>query len=206
MRYFNRVCIGGICLALLALPVPCAAQQATIIKIEEDWQMVVHQPDPATNSPQVTFFVSPSVETESTYFQLQLNYAADDFYDEGGFHVAAVDQGGIIDEARSHTRATLSTDGDTISWTSVMASLNGKLLFAVKDGNSTQWGAFGGPEYLVRIPGTPHVDLANYHHSQSLNSVDVGFGGNRVSCITLKQVRLFYSDGHVSTVDVNSQP
>lgn len=205
MRHKKVVCIGGICLALMFLATPCVAQ-SSIFRIEEDWEMVVHQPDPIIYSPQVTFFTSPSTATESTYFQLQMNYAADEGFDGGGFHVAAVNGGGNIDEARSHTDSPLTVGNDRVQWTSVMAAIDGTLLFAVKDGYATQWGSFGGPDYLVRIEGTDFADLSQYHHSQSLSSVDVGFGGNRVSSITLKQVRLYYTDGHISTIDVNSQP
>lgn len=200
-----QVIIGGILVALF-----CAcfanAQETTIWKIEEDWEMVINDPDPATFSPQVTFFTSPSVSSDDTYFQLQMNYAADEGFSGGGFHVAAVFGEDLIDEARSATSSTLATDGDVIRWTSVMATINGKYLFAVKDGHGDEWGHFGGPAYLVQLSAGDAVDLSSYHHQQSLDSVDVGFGGNRVHRITLERVRLHYADGHVTTLHVNAQP
>lgn len=203
----STLLIGGMCLiSALADSSVAAADDATIYKIEENWEMVINQPDPITTSPQVTFFTSPSVHSESDYFQLQMNYAADDGFSGGGFHVAAVRDNHIHDEARSRTERTLSTDGERVRWTSVMASIHGKLLFAVKDGHSIEWGDFGGPDYLVKIPASHWSDLSEYHPQQSLNNVDIGFGANRVASVTLLSVRIFYTDGRVITVPVNRQP
>lgn len=200
------VFIGGILLASMAGSPACLAADSTIYKIEEDWEMVLNDPDPANYSPQVTFFASPSANLDDVYFQLQMNYAADAGFSGGGFHVAAVQSDVIRDEARSDTRRILATDGDHIRWTSVMAVIHNKALFAVKDGLGTEWGTFGGPDYLVKMVQSPVPDLSEYHPQQSLDSVDIGFGANRVQSITLLQVRVFYTDGRTVTVPVNRQP
>jgi hypothetical protein len=203
----HKVVIGGIVSAWIfaALP-PSMAGDGTIYRIEEDWEMVIKEPDASTYSPQVTFFTYPSVNLDQAYFQLQMNYAADKDFSGGGFHVAAVRDEEIIDEARSDTRCTLSTDGDLIRWTSVMAVIQNKVLFAVRDGHGQEWGSFGGPEYLVKITPSPVADLSEYHPQKSLDSVDIGFGANRVDSVTLREVRVFYSDGRTLTVPVNAHP
>jgi hypothetical protein len=202
----RKCVVGGIVLALVSTALPvCSAANPTIWKIEEDWEMVINEPDSAIYSPQVTFFTSPSALDE-TYFQLQMNYAADAEFSGGGFHVASVQNEAILDEARSETRSILATDGDHIRWTSVMAVIQDKALFAVRDGLGTEWGNFGGPEYLVRMTPSPVLDLSGYNPQQSLDTVDIGFGANRVQSITLLQVRCFYDDGQMVTVPVNRQP
>lgn len=207
VRCAHVAVIGGMVVACtLTTAKESTASEPVVYKVEEDWEMVVNEPDVANNSPQVTFFTSPSTGNEDSYFQLQMNYHADEDYSSGGFHVAAVDGGAMMDEARSVTRKTLATDDDQIRWTSVMAVINNRALFAVRDGHGQQWGDFGGPDYLVRTVPSPVSDLSGYHHQQSLDNVDIGFGKNRVSRITLKAVRLFYTDGQVTTVAVNQQP
>ncbi len=207
MMRFTSAVIGGILwISTLAGMPTCAAADASMYKIEEVWEMVVNEPDPANYSPQVTFFTSPSANIDHSYFQLQLNYAADEGFSPGGFHVAAVQGGEILDEARSDTRRTLATDGDLIRWTSVMAVVQDKVLFAVKDGHGEEWGYFGGPDYLVKIVQSPVTDLSEYHPQHSLDTVDIGFGANRVASITLVEVRCFYTDGRTVTVPVNRQP
>ncbi|MDG2220258.1 MAG: hypothetical protein P8L85_02700, partial [Rubripirellula sp.] len=147
-----------------------------------------------------------STGSEDDYFQLQMNYHADQWFDGGGFHVAAVRAGDTIDEARSGTNAPLSFSSDNIRWTNVMAAIDGQLLFAVKNGHADQWGNFGGPDYLVRIDSEHLADLSSYDPAQSLETVDIGFGANRVSKITLKQVRIYRTDGNMQTIDVNGHP
>ena len=202
MRSTNVVMGWLLFIGLAGLPV-CAASEPSIYRIEEDWELVVNEPDAASNSPQVTFSTYPSASVDGSCFQLQMNYAADTVFSAGGFHVAAVKNDDIVDEARSGTRSVLATNGDVIRWTSIMAIIDGDALFAIKDGYGSQWGSFGGPEYLVRMYSSPVADLSGYTAQKSLDAVDIGFGANRVASITLREVRSYYDDGRVKTLVVN---
>ena len=208
------VCLGKSVALLRAIPklvsgficvISASASENTpaIDRIEEDWEMNLIEPAPQNNSPQVTFFIKPSLQEDTSYFQIQMNYAAKDSYSAGGFHVAAVSEEVYVDEARSGTRQGLSIDRDTISWTNVMAVIDHQLFFAIKNGHCTDWGAFGGPEYLVKMPAGTIEDLTEYHPNQSVADVDIGFGGNRVSTIELKTVRAYYRDGTVVSFPIN---
>ncbi len=202
----GRYVIGGIAAVLSMLTLSARGDEPAIWKIEEDWEMVISEPDPSIYSPQVTFFTSPSTEIGDTYFQLQMNYEADTGFSAGGFHVAAVQGDSIVDEERSDSRITLATNNDRIRWTNVMAVVENKLLFAVKDGHGDEWGDFGGPEYLVRLVPAPVEDLSRYHHQQSLDSVDIGFGANRVQSVTLRRVRVFHTNGVVRSFELGLHP
>lgn len=178
------------------------AQENDIWKVEEDWELRTYQPDPSIYSPQVTFFVTPDSTKSDTYFQLQMNYAADDVFSAGGFHVAAVNDENMVDEERSDQQITLSLPSDTLTWTNVMAVVDGKLMFAVKDGLCQEWGQFGGPEYLVQIEGSATNNLDQYNYEDSTGNVDIGFGKNRVQMAKLKCVRLFRLNGSMTTIDL----
>lgn len=178
------------------------AQENDIWKVEEDWELRTYQPDPSIYSPQVTFFVTPDSTKSDTYFQLQMNYAADDVFSAGGFHVAAVNDENMVDEERSDQQITLSLPSDTLTWTNVMAVVDGKLMFAVKDGLCQEWGQFGGPEYLVQIEGSATNNLDQYNYEDSIGNVDIGFGKNRVQMAKLKCVRLFRLNGSMTTIDL----
>lgn len=208
LRVLRTLCfmfIGGVVLSGVIPDQSLFAEEPVVYKVEEDWEMMVNEPDVSNNSPQITFFTSPSHELDNSYFQLQMNYHADEAYSSGGFHVASVQEGKTVDEARSVTRKNLSTNDDVVRWTSVMAVIDNRALFAVRDGYGREWGNFGGPNYLVRMVPSPVSDLSKYQHQQSLQSVDIGFGRNRISRITLKAVRLFYTDGRVEVVAENQQ-
>lgn len=221
MRFTNSVAatlrhgvIGGLLLASVGLSQNCDASEPGVFKVEEDWEMVIHEPDAINVSPQVTFAISPTGAHEEAdensahncYFHLQMNYAADQNFSAGGFHVAAIEQDQITDEERSECQVVLSSAHDQLRWTSVMAVVNGKLMYAVKNGYSGDWGSFGGPDYLVQMGNCPVNDLQHYSHQWSLENVDVSYGGNRVASIKLARVRLYYPSGQVVTIPLNAHP
>lgn len=200
--------LAGIVAAIVFASAPVTAQDdgPNLVRIEEDWEFVVREPQSAINSPQITFFTCPDGADPECHFQLQMNYAARASYSSGGFRVSAVRAETMLDEARSDSRIVLSLDNDKVSWTSVMGIAEGEFLFAVKDGYGEAWGSFGGPEYLVRMPANGAVDMSGYTPTKSLQMVDVGFGRNRVESIVLKRVRYYFSDGHVATVAIDASP
>jgi hypothetical protein len=207
--------IGGFLLVSVLMAQSCAAQLPEIYKVEEDWGMVIHEPDAINVSPQVTFAIMPcgaehvdedDQHAHNCYFQLQMNYSADENFSAGGFHVAAVENEDLVDEARSDDQIELATHHDHVTWTSVMAVVSDKLMFAVKDGHGTDWGNFGGPEYLVQMSTCPISDLGNYSYETSLDNVDVSFGANRVDSIELIRVRLYYTNGNMVTIPLNRNP
>ncbi|TWU02801.1 hypothetical protein [Stieleria varia] len=178
------------------------ADEPNVFLIEEDWELVINDPAPAINSPQVAFFMYPDAGREDVYFQLQMNYAAEEGYSSGGFRVSAILGETPVDEERSRTRETLNMDGDRLRWTSAMAIFDGQLMYAVKDGQGIQWGSFGGPDYLVRMDRDGISNLNQYDPAKSIEAVDIGFGGNRVSSIRLRRVRYIDTTGNVHTVQV----
>jgi hypothetical protein len=204
-RSYNLVRTAGafFCAAWLAAVVGAHESSSKIVRIEEDWEMNVIEPAPENNSPQVTFFVNPGSEDHSVYFQVQMNYATNASFSGGGFHVAAVSNETYVDQARSGNHQGLSVDQDTIHWTNVMVVADEKLLFAIKNGHGSDWGNFGGPEFLVEMPARNIDNLNDYRPQRSVDEVDIGFGGNRVSAIELKAVRVFYSDGRVVSESIN---
>ncbi len=202
-RSRRRCFLGGMFLIATSLTINVNAEETPeVIRVEEDWELVVNQPEPALFSPQITLFVSPT-SSETDYFQLQMNYAADDEFSGGGFHVAAVKNEQIYDEARSVTRIPLRTDGDRIRWTSVMAAFDDRFYFAVRDGHSDDWGAFGGPQYLVEMTSGSVKNLDGYSYQKSVDNIDIGFGANRVSSLKLLRVRLYYKSGGHTTIQVH---
>ena len=111
--------------------------------------------------------------------------------------------GGTVERACARVSPCLASPGEVQNCTSVMAVINQSTWYAVRDGYGRDWGNFGGAGYLVRmIPGNS-VNLANYRYQQSIENVDIGFGKNRVSRVTLKAVRRFYTDGRVEVLAEN---
>ncbi|KAA5540021.1 hypothetical protein FYK55_22140 [Roseiconus nitratireducens] len=201
----SKILFGGICFAAMLCSSATAQETSPVFMVEENWEMVINEPDVAINSPQVAFFLYPDADCSTCYFQLQMNYAAEAGYSSGGFRVGAFVDEQPVDDERSQIQQCLAWDGDTIRWTSAVAVFDGKVMMAVKDGFGWQWGAFGGPEYLVEMSGQDIHDLNHYTPETSAASVDIGFGKNRVASIHLKSVRITLADGTVRTINVDQQ-
>ncbi|PHQ35271.1 hypothetical protein [Rhodopirellula bahusiensis] len=183
-----------------------ADDRKSIYFIEENWELTLGDPEPDINSPQVSFFVFPNRDDESRYFELQLNYAADATYSSGGFRVTAAVNDKAVDHERGGNFQNWSASNDCIRWTTVMAVKNSRYLFAIKNGESADWGAFGGPDYLVEMPHESGDGLMKYHPDTSLANVDIGFGANRVRSIRLKSIRVVFEDGSDQVITINLTP
>ncbi|MCM2374985.1 hypothetical protein [Aporhodopirellula aestuarii] len=171
------------------------------VKIEEDWELKLFQPDPLSNSPQLNIYLTPDSTHPESYFQLQLNHAAEAGFSAGGLRVSAVENDSPVSEARSLTGALLTHDGDVIRWTSVLMVRNGDFYFAIKNGTSKSWGEFGGPEYLLQVPAGEVQNLSKYSPRQSIGDVDIGFGRNRVKSLSIRRIRAYREDGTFVTIE-----
>lgn len=183
-----------------------AEEKKSIYYVEECWELILNEPEPANNSPQVSFFVFPDEENEESYFELQMNYAADEHYSSGGFRVTAVQDGNPVHYQRGGTHQKWSVDQDRISWKTVLAHSKGKYYFAIKEGHSSDWGDFGGPAFLVEMTDSAGVELQRYHPKTSLANVDVGFGANRIASIKMTDVRVVFTDGSETTIPLQTTP
>jgi hypothetical protein len=85
-----------------------------------------------------------------------------------------------------------------------MAVMNGELLYAIKDGLGSHWGSFGGPEYILRMPAGAIRSLDGYSPHESVRSVEIGFGSNRVTTLVLRKARLHYTNKEVVEVVLNA--
>ncbi len=173
------------------------------VRIEEDWTLALNEPDARTYSPQITFYLTPHAKQDQTYFQFQLNHAADAEFSGGGFRLDAFREDESIDRATSPTRAALSVTDDVLTWTFVTAVQDHELMFAVKNGQSQAWGEFGGPDDLVRMPANGIENFSRYTPRRSIADVDVGFGRNRVKYLRLERVRAYRKDGTMVTIITN---
>ncbi len=200
-------------LALIVLGLVASAargQTATVVRVEEDWEMVVATPDTATDAPQITCMISPVGAVGGLYAAFELNHRSLPSYQPGGLQLQIWNGETSILQRTAPTSSLLNTPGETVAWTQAMSLSGGNLVFEVLHGRSTTWGYFGGVGYLQAVIPSPVTDLRGYRPEVSVQNSSVGFAGNRVQSLVLKRVRYFTSDGHVWTDDtpriVHEQP
>jgi hypothetical protein len=75
--------------------------------------------------------------------------------------------------------------------------------YKIVNGQSTTWGAFGSLQGLSRVAfNTSIASLASYSPDTSVANSGVGWQSNRMSSMTLVQVR-YYSQGQLISTDTN---
>lgn len=163
-----------------------------ILRVEEDWELVLGTPDPATVSPQVTCTIAPAGDLDSFYAVFDLNLRNFPSYEAGGVQLQLWNGDSSVEAVREKTGLTLRTDGETITWTQRVTVNDGALQFAVVNGDSTTWDQFG-----TSIAITVATDLENlnsFSPELSVQNSGVGFGANRVTSLTLVRMRAYSVD------------
>jgi hypothetical protein len=173
-------------------------QGNNVLRVEEDWELVLTEPDSLTVAPQVTTTMSPNNHLNGTYWTFEINHLTAPAFSPGGVHLHQWNG-----ESRQSTysradRSVMHTLNETMTWTQSLHSLNGNLTFEVRDGVSTTWGTFGFGNFKLTSPWNS-THLNNYSPEVSVANAGVGFAANRVASLKLKRVRVTYSTGQTLT-------
>jgi hypothetical protein len=169
-----------------------------IVKIEQDWELVVSTPDPDRCSPQVFAQVYPE-SGGSFCCQLLINYNDQPTFSAGGVQIQ-IWQNQVVLDGRDNApnQAVLQVPDETVKFTLVMEISDGKLNFSAKNVSSTSWGDVNNLNTSVDYEPTA---FANYQTSDTLANSGILLGSNRVTSLTLKQVRRIDASGAQITED-----
>jgi hypothetical protein len=183
-----------------------------VVRIEEDWELVVGQPDTTSNGPQVTCTMSATGSLSGVNAAFEVNHRSQPSYAPGGLALQ-VWYGESFDHGHQHaSSAQLNTPGESVTWRQVARLQDGRLYYEIVNGSSLTWGAFGDTSGLRHSWPSELTDLSGYDSAVSVENSGVGFAGNRVTSLTLVAVRGYAADGtllfeetepqvvHVSTV------
>ena len=188
----------AVCLAAVAwiagwqtLP---AQSPSGVARVEEDWELVVNDPDTNDNSPQVTCVIAP-LTVDSGYLAVDVNFHSQPEYSAGGVQMHVWSPNTPMLVADSGLTAALGTQNETITWTTKMSVAQNDLTFEVVNGNSTTWGAFGNDGKLQLSVGALLASLDGYSSNVSLDNSGVPYASNRVTSLTLKAVRWYSASG-----------
>jgi hypothetical protein len=186
-------------LALLAWNVSLSSARAQSNpppdSIEEDWKVVIGTPDPVGAGPQISTSMSPVTDGSSPFSVFDLNYQDSPTFVPGGMQVQ-IWSGDQMLNATTKGTAQCSTTGETITWTQSMSLSSGSISFGINSGKSTTWGKFGQGQQL-NVSGsftTSLTSLSQYSPDTSVTNSGVGWQPNRVTSMTLLQVR-YYAGG-----------
>lgn len=183
--------------AVAAWAAATRADSPTIVAVEEDWELVVANPDANNNAPQVTCVVSPVGTISSVRAALEINQQTLPRYAPGGLQLQLWYGEHPLYEQTLPNTVVMAQPNETVTWTQTMQLASGVLVFEVLNGSSTTWGAFGGGGSLRVVCLTELEDLNRYSPDVSVANSAVGFAANRVQSLVLKRVRRISSTGDV---------
>jgi hypothetical protein len=184
-------------MTLVGLMSPACLAEIPIVKVEEDWELRVLNPDPNVGGPQVTCAVSPTSDIRSVYAVFEVNHRSEPDFVPGGLQLQVWNGDRLLSVKNYPKSELLSCPGETVRWTQQVRLTDGSLVFEIHKGTSTTWGPFGGQGYLKAITGTSLTTLAAYHPAVSIEHSGIGFAANRVASLVLRKVRYYAADGTV---------
>lgn len=163
-----------------------------VLRVEEDWQLVVNEPNNDTTAPQFHTVMSPMDSLNSFHAQTLWNYRETPGFAPGGVQLHSYD-GETLIRKRSIESGTLSTSAETITWTQSLSTDGSNLVFEISNGMSTTWGTFGRDMYISSTAGL--AQLNEYDPEVSVKNSCVTFGANRVESMRIVQVRYYGASG-----------
>ena len=174
-----------------------AIAQDDIVRVEEDWVLVVGTPDLNSVSPQLTCVFAPSSDFHSLSGVFELNHQSQPDFSSGGLHLHLWEGTYPLDVRSSHCDCVMSKSNETVRWTQAMTIVDGHLEIEVINGTSLTWGEFGDEGHLKISMPTSLDDLNSYNPQFSVDNSGVGYAAHRVQSLVIKRIRRFTDDGEV---------
>jgi len=111
-----------------------------IVRVEEDWELVVQLPEVNTDAPQVTCVISPGGDLFGVYASFELNHHTQPDYAAGGLQLQLWSSGLPVASSAFSNQALLAQPSETIRWTQRMRLADDQLTFDIVGGSSATWG------------------------------------------------------------------
>ncbi len=188
-------------LAIMAsglMPLVCWAQSPDVVRVEEDWELVIGVPSPDADAPQVACLISPVGNVDAQYATFIVNHHDVPSFTAGGLQLQAWEGSNLVASKRHPDQAVLTTPGEVITWTQAMSRDTEGLTFDVINGVSTTWGPFGNDGTLKIIVPTALQNLNGYDPAVSVQHSGISYAANRVQSLVLKRVRTYSSTGLIA--------
>jgi hypothetical protein len=184
---------------VLALLFPAAAMGQNVVRVEEDWELEIGEPDVNSVGPQVLTTMSPNADLTGTYFTMEINHRSAPSWTPGGISIHRWTGEGRNASFDRADRTIMQTGSETVTWTQALYHDNGRLHFKVFNGISSTWGLFGYSSLLKLDTswGTDHIN--NYTPAVSVAQSGAAYAGNRIHILKIKCIRVTLSDGSVLT-------
>ena len=125
------------------------AQSQDVVRVEEDWQLVLASPASQKASPQFETVMSPFGHTDTAYARITWNYLELPEFSPGGLQLQAWNGDNVLFE--NHLALSpLSANDETITWTQVLETNDGALRFQISNGNAPSQPGFSSADLVIQ--------------------------------------------------------
>lgn len=169
-----------------------------VVCVEEDWELVVDEPEQSVCAPQVTCTMAPTRDIEQGYVAFDLNHRSQPEFKAGGMQLHVWSPNNPLASASANKLGVLSHAGETVRWTQRMTLSAHVLTVSIVNGQSQTWGAFDTSHGLVALVATSLENLDQYSPDVSAEHSGIGYAANRVQSLKLLRVRRYWSSGAVT--------
>jgi hypothetical protein len=203
LRWTARLVLVAVAITLLS-PTRAAVAQS-VVMVEEDWELVLGEPDPLICGPQIVTTMSPFGDINDTYFTLEINHRSMPYWTPGGLTIHQWSGEWRMQSFDRADRTVMDSAGETVTWTQALYCNSGQITFEVKNGNSSTWGPFGYSGMFKLHTNWGVNNINSYTPNVSIAQSGVAYAGNRVQSLKIKQIRLTLDDGTVVTDNTERQ-
>lgn len=166
-----------------------------IFRVEEDWEILIEDPDPNLDIPQIVTVFGPSDAAFGTHTVFELNHGTLPDFGEGGMQLQVWWQDALVGYRRQRSPTELYVSNEVIRFTTVTALKNHILEMAVINGVSETFGEFGNTGGLTLQLYSSRDNLNPYDPENSIRYSRVTFGANRVRYFKRAAIRFYAEDG-----------
>jgi hypothetical protein len=196
-RSYHFLAFFSMVLVLAGASTALAESYLDLVRVEQDWELVIATPDSDTDAPQITCVLSPVGNVDGVHALFELNMqTVPTGYIPGGLQLQVWHGEVPLGERTSAQDAVLATPGEVITWTQCMEVHDGVLAFQVTNGNSpATWGNFTGENGLRASIATSLQSLNGYHTDVTVRNSGAGFADNHVQSLVIKKIRYYLACG-----------
>lgn len=187
------------CLALLVtVPTPSARAETPDVpelvdRIEEDWHVVVGDPDPESDSPQILNVMSPLATIQDEHAVFEINHVTQPEYSAGGLQLQRwTGPEHCVESTPVSDYGTFAQAGEDVRYTLRMSLRDSVLYYSVRNGTSQTWGSFGAPGQFRLSVGSGMKTLSRYSPAFSVSESKVAFGTHRVEKFERTEIRYYW--------------
>jgi len=191
--------ITPLLVAAALLNVSSAIFADDVLRVEEDWELVLGQPDANSVGPQVVTTMSPSGNINGTFFTMEINHRSAPTWTPGGISIHRWYADWRMASYDRADRSVMTTNNETVTWTQALYFDNGDLTYKVFNGTSDTWGSFGYSGLVKLSCNYSPNNLNSYTTDVSVGQSGAAFAGNRVRSLKIKTIRKTLSNGQVQT-------